>query len=113
MLYAKHRSYLAAAKSWKIRNMIAGYVLARLTFQQHWRPKASDHHVPAFEVFKKICASLQQVKDDHHLIYRRAADSTNGHNGRNERHKLVPGFAETAFINHVGLLFHKAMVGKE
>ena len=112
MPYAKHRSYLAAAKSWKIRNMIAGYVHARLTFQQHWRPKASDHHVPSFEVFEKVCDILQQVKDDHHLIYRRA-NATNGRNGRNERHKLVPGYAETAFINHVGLLFHKVMVGKE
>ncbi|MGH7491335.1 MAG: hypothetical protein ACREOO_02960 [bacterium] len=112
MPYAKHRSYLAAAKSWKVRNMIAGYVLARLTFQQHWRPKASDHHVPPFEVFEKVCDILQQVKDDHHLIYRRA-EASNGRNGRNERHKLVPGYAEAAFINHVGLLFHKVMVGKE
>ncbi len=109
MPYAKHRSYLAAAKSWKIRNMIEGYMQARLSFQQHWRPKAADHHVPSFEVFKKICAILQQVKDDHHLIYRRP-DSANG---RHERHKLVPGYGETAFINHVGLLFHKAMVSKE
>ena len=109
MPYAKRRSYLAAAKSWKIRNMIEGYVHARLTFQQHWRPKASDHHLPSFEVFKKICDVLQNVKDDHHLIYRRAG----AFNGRDERHKLAPGYAETAFINHVGLLFHKAMVGKE
>jgi hypothetical protein len=109
MPYAKHRSYLAVAKSWKIRNMIAGYVHARLTFQQHWRPKASDHHVPTFEIFKKICDILQQVKDDHHLVYRRADPA----NGDNERHKLVPGYAEAAFVNHVGLLFHKVMVGKE
>ncbi len=109
MPYAKHRSYLAAAKSWKIRNMIAGYVRARLTFQQHWRPKGSDHHLPSFEALQKICENLQNVKDDHHLIYRRA-DSVDGRNGR---HKLVPGSSETAFINHVGLLFHKAMVGKE
>lgn len=109
MPHAKRRGYLMAAKSWKIRNMIEGYVSARLALQQHWRPKVSDHHMPSFEVLKKMCDILQHVKDDHHLIYRRA-DSPNG---RDERHKLVPGFAETAFINHIGLLFHKAMVAKE
>jgi len=109
MPYAKHRSYLAAAKSWKIRNMIEGYVTARLTLLQQWRPKTSDHHVPSFEVFKKICDILQYVKDDHHLIYRRPEAA----HSRNERHKLVPGYAETAFINHVGLIFHKTMVAKE
>ena len=109
MPHARHRSYLTAAKSWKIRNMIEGYVQARLTFQQHWRPKSSDHHMPSFEALQKICDILQSVKDDHHLLYRRAEATA----PRNERHKLVPGYADAAFINHVGLLFHKAMVGKE
>ena len=103
------RTYLTGVKQWKVRNMIEGYLHARQTFQESRRGRLINRSLPSFADLKKVCDELYTVKEDIHLIFRRMDDSEGG----NGHHKLVPGYAETAFIDHIGLLFHKAMVAKE
>lgn len=104
-----HRTYLAAIKPWKIRNMVEGYLAAWQIYHKHHRNKSSERHTLSFETISKICDMLYQIKEDHHLLFRRANLAAQ----RQEQHKLVPTYTESSFIDHVGLLFHKIMVAKE
>ncbi|NUO83786.1 hypothetical protein HUU05_27230 [candidate division KSB1 bacterium] len=104
-----HRTYLAAIKPWKIRNMVEGYLAAWQIFHKCHHGKGAERNVPSFETLSKISDILYQVKEDHHLLFRRADRAAQ----RLEQHKMVPSYSETTFIDHVGLLFHKAMVAKE
>ncbi len=104
-----HRTYLAAIKSWKIRNMVEGYFAAWQIFHKHHRAKSAERYAFSFETLNKISDVLYEVKEDHHLLFRRPERAVQRH----EQHKLVPTYSETIFIDHVGLLFHKAMVAKE
>ncbi len=104
-----HRTYLAAIKPWKIRNMVEGYLAAWQIFHKHHRTKSAERYALSFETLNKISATLYDVKEDHHLLFRRPERALQRH----EQHKLVPTYSETTLIDHVGLLFHKAMVAKE
>ena len=104
-----HRTYLAAIKPWKIRNMVEGYLTAWEVFHKYHRTKSSERHALSFETLNKISDILYEVKEDHHLLFRRPERALQRH----EQHKLVPTYSETTLIDHVGLLFHKAMVAKE
>lgn len=103
------RSYLASVKNWKVRNMIQGYLRACHAYQEMRRTRLRNRRAPSFEVLKEISETLFQIKEDHHLIFRRREEAAT----KGSRHKLVPGYADTAFIDHVGLLFHKVMVARE
>ncbi len=104
-----HRTYLAAIKPWKIRNMVEGYLAAWQIFHKHHRTKSTERHVPSYETLNKISEILYSVKEDHHLLFRRSERIS----PRHEQHKLAPSYSETTFSDHVGLLFHKTMVAKE
>lgn len=104
-----HRNYLAGVKDWKVRNMIQGYLQACHAYQEMRQARVRKQRAPSFEVLKEISDTLYRVKEDHHLIFRRPDEA----NSKNSGHKLVPGYADTAFIDHVGLLFHKIMVARE
>ncbi|MEK7727312.1 MAG: hypothetical protein AAB354_02800 [candidate division KSB1 bacterium] len=104
-----HRTYLAAIKPWKIRNMVEGYLAAWQIFHKHQRTKSSERYAFSFQTLNKISDVLYEVKEDHHLLFRRPERALQKH----EQHKLVPSYSETTLIDHVGLLFHKAMVAKE
>lgn len=104
-----HRTYLAAIKPWKVRNMVEGYLAAWQIFHKHHRSKSAERYAFSFETLNKISDILYEVKEDHHLLFRRPERALQRH----EQHKLVPTYSETTLINHVGLLFHKAMVAKE
>ena len=104
-----HHTYLAAIKPWKIRNMVEGYLAAWQIFHKQQRSKSTERHALSFEALNKISDILYEVKEDHHLLFRRPDRALQRH----EQHKLVPTYSETTFIDHVGLLFHKAMVAKE
>ncbi len=103
------RSYPASVKNWKVRNMIQGYLRACHAYQEMRRTRLKNRRAPSFEVLKEISETLFQIKEDHHLIFRRREEGAT----KGSRHKLVPGYADTAFIDHVGLLFHKVMVARE
>lgn len=104
-----HRNYLASVKDWKVRNMIQGYLQACHAYQEMRQVRVRKQRAPSFDVLKQISDALYRVKEDHHLIFRRSDEA----NSKNSQHKLVPGYADTAFIDHVGLLFHKVMVARE
>jgi hypothetical protein len=104
-----HRTYLAAIRPWKIRNMVEGYLAAWQIFHKHHRAKSAERYAFSFETLNKISGVLYEVKEDHHLLFRRPDRALEPH----EQHKLVPTYSETTFVDHVGLLFHKAMVAKE
>lgn len=89
--------------------MIEGYLRARQLFKSHQRAGTGDHLL-SFQTLREICDILYQVKEDHHLLFRRGSDDSLD---RNDNHKFVPGPAESAFIDNVGLLFHKVMVARE
>ncbi|MDZ7268619.1 MAG: hypothetical protein ONB48_12855 [candidate division KSB1 bacterium] len=103
------RDYIASVKNWKVRNMIQGYLQACHAYHEMRRTRMKNRRAPSFEVLRAISATLSQVKEDHHLIFRRREEA----NTKGSRHKLVPGYADTAFSDHVGLLFHKVMVACE
>ncbi len=104
-----HRNYLSNVKDWKVRNMIQGYLQACHAYQEMRQGRVRKQRAPSFEVLKEISDTLYRVKEDHHLVFRRPDEA----NSKNSQHKLVPGYADTAFIDHVGLLFHKIMVVRE
>jgi hypothetical protein len=104
-----HRSYLASVKDWKIRNMIEGYLRARQLFKSQRRP-AKSHRLPSFATLKELGDLIYQIKEDHHLVFRRGNENKRHGNGN---HKFVPGVVETAFVDNVGLLFHKLLTATE
>ncbi|MCG8607392.1 hypothetical protein MJD09_20720 [bacterium] len=104
------KPYLARIKHWKIRNMIRLYLEAReqfLLYRKRLRKKTSI----SFEGMRKICDILYEIKEDHHLIFKRLIDPQK--NKFEKERKYLPCTIETEFMNNIGLLFHKVMVTRE
>lgn len=89
--------------------MVESYLAAWQIFHKHHRNKSSERHTLSFQTISKMCDMLYEIKEDHHLLFRRANLAAQRH----EQHKLAPSYTESTFIDHVGLLFHKIMVAKE
>lgn len=110
MPYAKSaRSYLSSIKDWKIRNMVAGYIEARLLFKSFRLDGLKPKRLIPFEELRRICDILYEVKENHHLLFRRPEET----NGNRVSSKFEPNAAERDFLNNVGLLFHKVLVARE
>lgn len=110
MPYAKSaRSYLALIKDWKIRNMVAGYVESRLVFKGFDLEGLKPKRLIPFEELLHLCDILYNVKEDHHLVFRRPEEKREISGSE----KFQPNAAERDFLNNVGLLFHKVMVARE
>jgi tetratricopeptide (TPR) repeat protein len=110
------KPYLGRIKNWKIRNMVMMYLEARDKFKSASSSlkKAnpfSDSTSVSFERMRDICDILFDIKEDHHLLYRRLIDPKK--NEFEMTHKFMPDKTITEFMNNVGLLFHKVMVGRE
>jgi hypothetical protein len=109
MPYAKATgTYLIAIKDWKIRNMIAGYIEARMLFKS-FRLDAKNKRIIPSEELHKVCDALYKVKEHYQLLFRRPEDKSE--NGPTT--KMQPNAAETAFLGNVGLLFHKVLMVRE
>jgi len=109
MPYAKtSKNYLTVIKDWKIRNMIAGYIEARMLFKS-FRLDAKSKRIIPFEELHKICDILFEVKQQFHLLFKRPEDSE----GTRGATKIQPKAPETNFFNNVGLLFHKVLMARE
>jgi hypothetical protein len=102
-------SYLASVVDWKMRNMIEGYLRARQLFKSE-QGGAKKPRLFAFQTLKEICDILYHVKEDQRLIFRRSDEDRLNRNGN---HKFIPAQVETAFLDNVGLLFHKVLVARE
>ena len=109
MPYAKTtHGYLASIKDWKIRNMIAGYIEARMLFKS-FRLDAKNKRLIPVDDLRRIGDILEEAREHHHLLFHEPEDK-NGYRGVA---KLQPGVAERDFLSNVGLLFHRVLVARE
>jgi len=109
MPYAKNsKNYLTTIKDWKIRNMIAGYIEARMLFKSFRLDAKSKRIIPS-EVLHKICDILYDVKQQYQLLFRLPDDPVAARGVA----KLQPRPAENEFVNNVDLLFHKVLMTRE
>lgn len=88
--------------------MVAGYIEARLLFKS-FRLDSKNKKLIPFEELRQICDLLYEVREHHHLLFRRPQDSA----GQASAVKLLPGAAESGFLSNVALLFHKVLMARE
>lgn len=104
------KPYLRRIKDWKIRNMVMLYLEAREQFLACRKMLKKDFFL-SFGKMREICDILYEIKEDHHLIFKRLVDPQK--NRFEQAHKFMPNKIETEFMNNIGLLFHKVMVTRE
>ncbi len=104
------KPYLARIKDWKTKNMVMLYLEARELFIAYRRRLRKGVSL-SFEGMREICDILYEIKEDHHLIFKRLIDPKK-HKFEKEQ-KFTPSEVETEFMNNIGLLFHKVMVTRE
>ncbi len=100
-------TYLQTIKDWKMMEMVVGFIEAKALFEKHMN---EGHQFP-FSMLRKICDLLYEVKEKHHLIFKKVYNP--------KKHtfeiadKLTPNDEEINYMNNIGLLFHKIMVARE
>lgn len=99
--------YIENIKDWKIREMAVGYLQAKASFEKYNKPT----NIISFKILKEICDTLYDVKENHHLIFKKIIDPKKGK--FETANKFTPNEADINFMNNVGLLFHKVMVARE
>jgi len=104
------KPYLGRVKNWKIRNIVMLYLEAREAFKNYRRSSRRGDFL-SFDKLREICEILFEIKEDHHLVYKRLIGPQK--NKFEKGHKIVPNEIETEFMNNIGLLFHKVMVARE
>ena len=110
MPYIKtHSTYLEGVRKWKVCHLIASYLRARQAYLVIRHTVIKSQHLPSFESLKEISDILFEIKEEHRILYQRIEEIGKD----NSQHKLIPDFSETAFIDHVGLLFHNIMAARE
>ncbi len=102
--------FLAMNKQWMIKKILATYFRAKNMFANLDRERQSGAAV-SFDKLMKLSEILFVVKEDTHLLFKRAA-ATRAER-RLDSQRLVPIDKEIELINNVGLLFHKAMAARE
>ncbi|MFQ5603929.1 MAG: tetratricopeptide repeat protein [bacterium] len=104
------RPYLKRIKNWKIRNMVMMYLEAREKFNIYRRLLRKGVFI-SFEKMREISDILFEIKEDHHLLFKRLIDPKK--NKYEKAFKFTPDEIETEFMNNIGLLFHKVMATRE
>ncbi len=104
------KPYLQRIKDWKIRNMVMLYLEAREQFLACRKELRKGLSI-SFNKMLEICDILYEVKEDHHLIFKKLQDPKR--NKFEPAQKFMPCKWETEFMNNIGLLFHKVMVARE
>jgi len=104
------KPYLARVKNWKTRNIVMLYLEARGEFKNYRRSSRGGNFL-SFDKLREICEVLFEIKEEHHLVYKRLIDPQK--NKFEKGHKIMPGEIETKFMNNIGLLFHKVMAARE
>lgn len=104
------KPYLVRIKNWKIRNMVMLYLEARDQFKNYRRLVRRGTELP-FDKLRDIGDILFEIKEDHHLLYRRVIDPKKKRFEATQ--KFTPNEIEIDFMNNIGLLFHKLMVARE
>lgn len=104
------KPYFLRVRNWKIRNMVMMYLEARERFLTCRRTFRKDFSL-SFETLKEMSDILFEIKENHHLIFKRVIDPEKGKFEKS--FKITPDEVETEFMNNIGLLFHKIMVTRE
>ncbi|HEX9654187.1 MAG TPA: hypothetical protein VGA99_10790 [bacterium] len=104
------KPYFLRVRDWKIRNIVMMYFEARERFMSCRRIFRKDLSL-SFEKLKEISDILFEIKEAHHLIFKRVIDPEKGRYDKSR--KISPDEIETEFMNNIGLLFHKIMVTRE
>ncbi len=104
------KPYFLRIRDWKVRNMVMMYLEAREKFMSSRRFPFRDISV-SYERLREISDILFGLKEDYHLIFKRALDPEKGKYEKS--HKITPDEVEAEFMNNIGLLFHKVMVTRE
>jgi len=107
---SKVKPYLVRIKNWKIRNMVMLYLEAREQFKNYRRMVRRGTDLP-FDKLREISDILFEIKEDHHLLYRRIIDPKKKRFENTQ--KFTPDEVEIDFMNNIGLLFHKMMAARE
>ena len=104
------KPYLRRVQKWKIRNTVMLYLDARDKYRKYIRLLRGGTFISS-EKLREISDILYEIKEDHHLIYKRLVDPKK--KKFDTTHKFHPTDIELEFINNAGLLFHKLMVATE
>ncbi|RMF66357.1 MAG: hypothetical protein D6743_06540, partial [Calditrichaeota bacterium] len=104
------KPYLVRIKDWKIKNMVMLYLEARGRFKEFNRMLRKGNF-PSFERLREISEMLFEIKEDHHLLFKRLLDPQKHRFEKAD--KFTPNHLEIEFMNNIGLLFHKVTVARE
>jgi len=102
--------YIEGIKDRKVRQIISRYLDAFEMFKEY-NKSFHEGHPMSFANLRKIQDVLWDIKEDHHLIYRRVLSPRK--KIFEQANKFTPTDSEINFMNNVGLLFHKVMVARE
>lgn len=106
----KPSPYLQKIKDEKIKDIIDGYLRAKSMFQSY-NSKFRDGEIVSFEELKEISEVLFEVKEDHHLLFKRVINPKARE--LEKARKFTPTEEEIELMNNIGLVFHKVMVVRE
>ena len=106
----KPSPYLQKVKDEKIKEIIDGYLQAKRMFQSY-NSKFQNGETVSFDELKRISDLLFEVKEDHHLLFKRVINPKERE--LEEARKFTPTEEEIEFMNNIGLVFHKVMVARE
>lgn len=102
--------YVEKISKWKMRDILDNYLRALRKFQFLSQEHKNGQDF-SFKNLRTICDYLWHAKEGNYLIFRRL---TNPKKKIFEKaSKLTPNDDEIAFMNNVGLLFHKILVARE
>jgi len=102
--------YIQKIKDWKTQDIIDNYLKA-LQVYKFFQQEFQNGRLQSFKDLRKICDLLWNAKEGNYLIFRRM---TNPQKRKFEdAPKIIPNDDEIAFMNNVGLLFHKSLVARE
>ncbi len=102
--------FLAMNKQWMIKKILVTYFRSKNMFVNIDRERQAGTMV-SFHKLLKLSEVLFIIKEDMHLLFKRAAATRA--ESRLDSERLLPDEKEIELINNVGLLFHKAMVARE
>ncbi len=106
----KTNTFIALNRKWMMCHMVADYLRAKNMFTNMSRDFQSERPI-TFEHWRKFSDLLFEIKENLHLMFRRVIDPRAMR--FEESDKIIPSPREIAWMNNVGLLFHKSMVARE
>lgn len=102
--------YLWKIKDEKVKEIIDGYLKAKNMFEAY-NSQFQNGRIMSFKELKEISEVLFDVKEDHHLLFKRVIKPKVRE--LEKARKFTPSEEEIKLMNNIGLVFHKVMVVRE